>query len=254
VPKAPREKKEAPPKPWRRAEAGRYASSDDRFTLESEGSGRWFVTDAEELDELGLARTSGPFATLDEAKAAADAARDRAPESSPFAARIQEAATRPKRPKLAAVPDLEGPARTTGAAPEDDPEPEPEPELEPPKRTWLDELGDHDRDAAGRARKLIAALEREGIDDADSLVRRDLLGNEPIIATRLAARDVLAAIARLDDPTPERVGAAVADVLAASRKRSGLPGWRLVERDGPTGEDRGIRITPDDLLSARPDP
>ena len=247
MPKAPRAKKEPPPpKPWQRAEAGRYRSSDDRFTLESEGSGRWFVTDAEALDELGLARTSGPYATLDEAKAAADAARERAPEASPFADRIKEAASKPRRRPLSVVPDREAP----DAEAEREPGPVPEPEPEPPKRTWLDELEDRDRETAARARRMIAVLEREGIDDAESLVRRDILGNEPIVATRLAARDVLAAIARLDDPSPAEVAVAVADVLAASRKRSGLPGWRMVERGGPDGEERGLRLTPDDLRDA----
>ena len=251
MPKPPRAKKDPPsPRPWQRAEAGRYRSSDDRFTLGSEGSGRWFVTDAKELDELGLARTSGPYATLDEAKAAADAARDRAPEASPFADRIREAASKPKRQALSVVPDREAPGPDSGSAPTMEPEPESESQPEAPKRTWLEKLAERDREGAARARRMIAALEREGIDDAESLVRRDILGNEPIVATRLAARDVLAAIARLDDPSPAEVAVAVSDVLAASRRRSGLPGWRMVERGGPDGAERGIRLTPDDLRDA----
>ncbi len=255
MPKATRARKAAPPKPWQRAEAGRYRSSDDRFTLESEGSGRWFVTDADSLDELGLGRTTGPYATLDEAKTAADAARGQAPEASPFAERIKEAASRPKRPRLMAVPDRERRDATDGAdAPGEDDgaagEPDHATEPEPAKRTWLDELEDRDRGLARTARRMIAALEAEGIDDAESLVRRDLLGNEPIVATRLIARDVLAAIARLEDPAPAVVAAAVADVLAGSKRRSGLPGWRLLEQDGPTGGSRGLRLTPDDLRDA----
>ena len=246
MPKAPRAKKEAPPKPWQRAEAGRYRSSDDRFTLESEGSGRWFVTDAEELDELGLARTSGPYATLDEAKAAADAARGRAPEASPLADRLKEASSKPRLKALKGGKSS-SPDRAGG-----DDEAEREPEPEPPKRTWLDDLEDKDRAAARTARRMIDALEREGVDDADALVRRDVLGNEPLVATRLLARDVLAAIGKLDDPSPAEVGAAVADVLAASKRRSGLPGWRLVEQDHPIADrdGRGLRLTPDDLRAA----
>ena len=256
MPSAPRPKKEAPPKPWQRAEAGRYRSSDDRFTLESEGSGRWFVTDVESLDELGLARTTGPFATLDEAKAAADAARERAPEASPFADRIKQAASKPKRRPLALVPDrgrhhADGARTVDGGDDADlDAAPEPEPEPEPPRRTWLDELEDRDRAMARTARRRIGALEREGFADAESLVRRDILGNEPVVATRLLARDVLAAIVGAKDPAPAKVAAAVADVLAASRRRSGLPGWRLLEQDNPTGESRGIRLTPEDLRDA----
>jgi hypothetical protein len=258
MPKAPRPKKDAPPKPWQRAEAGRYRSSDDRFTLESEASGRWFVTDAASLDELGMARTTGPYPTLDDAKAAADAAREHAPEASPFAERIAEAASKPKRRKLSLVPDRE--PRHAGADPsvrdvdaEQETEPAPEPEPEPPKRTWLDELEDRDRAMARTARRMIDALEREGFDDAESLVRRDILGNEPVVATRLLARDVLAAIGTLKDPSPAAVTAAVADVLAGSKRRIALPGWRLFEQDNPTGEARGIRLTPDDLRDATPD-
>lgn len=247
MPKATRAPKPPPPpKPWQRAEAGRYRSSDDRFTLEAESSGRWFVTDDESLDELGLARTTGPFGTLDEAKAAADAARERAPEASPFAERIREAASKPRRRPLAAVPDQAPDAATV-------PEPEPEPEPEPPKRTWLDELEDKDRALARTARRMIDALAREGFENADSLVRRDLLGNEPVVATRLLARDVLAAIAALKDATPAEVAAAVADVLAASKRRTGLPGWRLLEQDHPAREERGMRLTPADLRDAADD-
>jgi hypothetical protein len=257
MPKAPRPKKEAPPKPWQRAEAGRYRSSDDRFALESEGSGRWFVTDVESLDELGLARTTGPFATLDEAKAAADAARERAPEASPFADRIKEAAAKPRRRPLSVVPDRKrhhadaaGTVDGGDAALEGATGSEREPEPEPPKRTWLDDLEVRDRALARTARRMIDALEREGFEDAESVVRRDILGTEPVVATRLLARDVLAAIAGAKDPTPAALAAVVADVLAASRRRGGLPGWRLLEQDNPTGESRGIRLTPDDLRDA----
>jgi len=259
MPTAPRPKKEAPPKPWQRAEAGRYRSADDRFTLESEGSGRWFVTDIESLDELGLARTTGPFATLDEAKAAADSARERAPEASPFADRIKAAASKPKRRPLSVVPARKPhhADATRSVDGGDDAEletaAEPEPEPAPPKRTWLDDLDDRDRAMARTARRMIDALEREGLDDAESLVRRDILGNEPVVATRLLARDLLAVIARLKDPTPASVALVVADALAASKRRSGLPGWRLLEQDNPTGESRGIRLTPEDLRDAGPD-
>ena len=249
MPKEPRPRKAAPPKPWQRAEAGRHRSSDDRFVLDSEGSGRWFVTDAESLDELGLARTTGPYATLDEATVAADAARDREPEASPFADRIKEAAAKPKRRPLSVVPDREAVRADTREADADDADEVPEPAL--PKRTWLDELEDKDRAMARTARRMIDALDREGIADADSLVRRDVLGNEPIVATRLLARDVLAAIDGLKDTSPAKVAAAVADVLASSKHRTALPGWRLVEQDSPTHETRGLRLTPDDLHDAR---
>ncbi|MEO5966043.1 MAG: hypothetical protein ABIR11_11310, partial [Candidatus Limnocylindrales bacterium] len=95
-PKAP-----APPKPWRRGD-GRYRSADDRFTIEAGGAGRWFLTDAESLDELGLARTLGPYDTLDDTKAAAADLRERAAAASPLAARIAAAKDRPPVPTTSA--------------------------------------------------------------------------------------------------------------------------------------------------------
>jgi hypothetical protein len=230
-------KRTAPPKPeppWKRAEAGRYRSSDERFTISSEGPSRWFITDEQELDELGLARTVGPYDTLDDAKAAADDRRGTAPAASPLAERI---ATGAKAEKGRG-------ATARGKAP---PEPKPAPAPAPP-RTWLDKLEDEDRDAARRARRLISALEDEGITDADALVRRDVLGGQPVVAARLLARDILEAVGK--SSKPESVLNAVTEVLGSSRARRGLPGWELVERDGPSDEPRIIRLVPTDLKDA----
>lgn len=86
-----------PPRPWRRESAGRHVSADARFSIESGGPGYWYVTDEGERDELGLARTVGPFGTLDEAKAAAEVRRDRAADVSPLRERVEEARRRPAR-------------------------------------------------------------------------------------------------------------------------------------------------------------
>ena len=83
-----RPRSRSPVPPWKRAEAGVYQSSDERFSIRSEGPSRWFITDEEQHDEFGLARTVGPFDTLDAAKAAADALRDEAPAASPLAGRL----------------------------------------------------------------------------------------------------------------------------------------------------------------------
>lgn len=252
--------KPKPVKPWRRAEAGRYRSSDERFTLESDGSGRWFVTDEHERDELGLARTTGPFATLDAAKRAADATRDRPAATSPLASRIQEAARRP-RPERTPSRGAPGPptsrdaSRVTRApaarkpatrAPDSDHAAS----GSAPSRHWLDELAERDAATAKRATRLIAALEREGITGADGLVRRDILGDRPAVATRLLARDVLAAIGSLENPTALTIVEAVGEVLAASKSRAGLPGWHLVEQDVGGERQRPIRLTGADLAAA----
>lgn len=231
-------KRAAAPKPvppWKRAEAGRYRSSDDRFTISSEGPSRWFITDEEELDELGLARTVGPYDTLDDAKAAADARRGEGPAESPLAERIAK--------KGGEAPKGKGAATRSKAPPEPKPRAAP-----PPPETWLHKLEGDDREAARRARRLISALEDEGVADADALVRRDVLGGQPVVAARLLARDILDAIGK--SSKPESVLAAVIEVLGSSKARRGVPGWELVERDGPTDEPRVIRLVPSDLKDA----
>jgi hypothetical protein len=234
----PKRVKPKPVKPWRRAEPGRHRSSDDRFTLESDGGGRWFVTDEAERDELGLARTTGPYSTLTAAKAAADDARDRPAVASPLAAKLADAASRPKRA-------AQGRARATVA--DAHREPVPVPEHKSPPRTWLEDLADRDPEAARRARRLVVRLAETGMADADALVRRDVLGDTPAIAARLLAQDLVAAVARLQDPQPADVVEAVAAVLAGSPAHEGLPGWELVERGGPGGRTRRVRIVADDL-------
>jgi hypothetical protein len=223
-----------PEPPWKRAEAGRYRSSDERFTISSEGPSRWFITDEQELDELGLARTVGPYDTLDDAKAAADDRRGAAPAASPLADQIASGAKAEKG---------RGPSARSKPSPAPKPAPAPA-----PARTWLDKLEDDDRQAARRARRLISALEDEGITDADALVRRDVLGGQPVVAARLLARDILEAVGK--SSKPESVLNAVTEVLGSSKARRGLPGWDLVERDGPSDEPRIIRLVPTDLKDA----
>jgi hypothetical protein len=293
TPKAPRPPK--PPKPWRRDE-GTYRSADDRFTIGGGGAGRWFLTDAEALDELGLARTLGPYATLDDAKSAADAERAGGTRASPLAERLAAAKARPKAARSTpATPTRhadsdpqvtadeaqnEAPAARTRSSHASRPKPVP--------RTWLDELGDEDPDAAARARRAIAALEKLGVNDADGVVRRDVLGRQPAIAARLIGRSVasalrasldpgdLAAAARTALPAPmkalrdsdddalaayaafvaSRVVEAILNVVTGTDRADGagrdLPGWRLIERpaarDGADDMPRRLIVTPDDVV------
>ena len=234
---SPTKRTAQPAKPvprWKRAEAGKYQSSDERFTISSEGPSRWFITDEQEQDELGLARTVGPYDTLDDAKAAADDRRSAAPATSPLADRIASGGKAEKGRGAAA----------RGKAP---PEPTPNPAPAPPK-AWLDKLDDEDHEAARRARRLISALEDEGITDADALVRRDVLGGQPVVAARLLARDILEAVG--ESANPESLVNAVTEVFGSSKARRGLPGWELVERDGPADEPRIIRLVARDLKDA----
>jgi hypothetical protein len=222
-----------PVPPWKRAEAGVYRSADERFSIQSEGPSRWFITDEEQQDELGLARTVGPFDTLDVAKDAAEALRDEAPAASPLAGKLKRGGATAPQGNL-------GTAKTQAK------EPKPPP---PPPRTWLDKLEDDDREAARSARRLIAALEEEGIEDADALVRRDITGKQPVVAARLLAREILASIGTASKP--DSVVEAVVEVIGSSKVRRGLPGWELVERDGPADEERVIRLVPRDLRDAK---
>ena len=262
TPKAPK-----PPKPWRREE-GAYRSADDRFTIAGGGAGRWFLTDAEALDELGLARTLGPYDTLDDARAAADGERDGSATASPLAERLAAARAKPKAapaapatakpsPGDAEAADDEPPARSTSTR---------APAPKPPARTWLDELQDDDPDAAARARRAIAALEQLGVGDPEGIVRRDVLGRQPAIAARLIGRSVagalrtalepgeLATAAKAALPGPmkqlrdaddaalaayaafvaSRVLEAILEVVTGADRAEGagrdLPGWRLIER------------------------
>ena len=58
----------------KRERAGTYRTADGRFSVEQASSG-WLLLDDEQADELGLPLARGPFATLDEARAAIRSAR-----------------------------------------------------------------------------------------------------------------------------------------------------------------------------------
>ena len=58
----------------KRERAGTYRTADGRFTIEQSTSG-WLLLDSEETNELGLPLARGPFETLEEARAAVEAAR-----------------------------------------------------------------------------------------------------------------------------------------------------------------------------------
>ncbi len=90
----------------RRISAGSYRSADQRFTVE-QASGRWLVLDAEQVDDLGLPLTRGPFATLDEARAAIAEARLGPAPASGLADRVaaigRSRRAAPARPKAGAA-------------------------------------------------------------------------------------------------------------------------------------------------------
>jgi hypothetical protein len=94
-------------------------------------------------------------------------------------------------------------------------------------------------------RKLIAALEKERVDDAEALVRRDRDGLLPAVAARLIERRLEALVNEL----PEEGRSAARDFVqrvavilsSEGRVREPLPGWMLVEV-GPEPEPPNRRI------------
>jgi hypothetical protein len=200
-----RARKERPADPDRlvRRSAGDLHSEDGRFEVSSTGgAGRWYVTDTERHDGLGLALVLGPFGTLDEVRAAIVGQRELpAGDDGPLPEPAMPAASSgPRRGRRSAAEP----------APEPPPEPEPEPEPEPPSRPpvridrarWR-HRGD-ERDAVLEAIRRITGAWLDGDPDAmgDDL-RASMVALMPDADTRLEGRDkVMGAFRDLASQTP----------------------------------------------------
>ena len=258
----------------KRLGGGRWQTRDERFTIEGDG-GRWTVVDAERTDDLGLPLVRGPFASLTDAKAAIETARDEPERASPLADRIAAAKTAPKA-KAGAPATGEGSAKGRSAS-ADAAEPAERAErgrskvkvaadaapAAPPPPAWLTKLAP---EARTHAQRLLAAAVELGLDDAEALVKRDVLDDQPAVAKAILLRR-LALIAREatgDDADAAerqrvaRVVGTVAEWLTNRGREPGprlaLPGWRLVE-EGPAARrievtraevERAARSTPGD--------
>jgi hypothetical protein len=217
-----------------RQEGGGYRSADERFDVQG-SAGRWFATDQQQTDELGQPLIHGPYATLDELKEAlADARRPQAKGAPRL--RVIGGSREASRSAEAPEPRRGGDRRTSAAQSQP---------AAPPQRSWIDALPAAD---ARRVRTLIRAVEREGVDKAEALVRRDRDGLHPAVAAELIARRLEAIVAGL--PAAERKVARatierVIEILAVegSRIAPPLPRWLLVEV-GPESEPRNRRISP----------
>lgn len=194
--------------PLKRLGGGRWETRDGRFAIEPQ-SGTWVVVDAEQTDELGLALVRGPFGSLAAAKAAITTARTSLPATSPLEARAEaireraDATPPPKRPRRPTRPDPDAPAV-------------------PPEPAWIAALEPVDR---RRARDLIQHLMAAGAADAEGIVRRDLVGDVPAVATFAIARAVR-------DLGADSAPAAIARLLAAGGDEGLGVRWRLVDGDG----------------------
>jgi hypothetical protein len=221
--------KQEDPNKLKRERAGRYVTPDGRFAVEGGGGSSWYVVDAERENELGLPLMEGPFATLDEARDRVVAARAGGTESPaglprPIVVEVAEPAAEhtpaAHAPEPAAehtpaahAPDRSGsdrpttvppttheqpasaapaPKQTTTrrATPRGTPDPiqapPPVPDAEPAEPAWLERRTPAEQ---AQAHRLLAVLERLGIDDP-ALVRRDIEANVPEVAAALLARRV----------------------------------------------------------------
>ena len=192
----PKRTTDAPPDPDKlvRQAAGSYRTADDRFEARQAAQG-WFLVDTEQSNEFGQELIHGPFSTL-------KGLRDAIPGS-----RTAKTIPMPKAPRPAKSGEKEEPKK-------------------PKPPTWIEKLPP----AEGRAvRKTIAALEREGITDAELLVRRDRDGLLPAVAIRRIERR-LAEAADGASPKERKLIGRVAEILSAEgRATDALPGWTLVE-------------------------
>ena len=207
----------------KRLGGGRWRTRDERFTIEPQ-SGTWVVVDAEQTDDLGLARVRGPFGSLTAAKEAIGAAREAEPSVSPLAAQLARLRERPRAtPAKDDAPASKAPARAkatpaTKAAVREEPPAEP---------GWIQDLEPADR---RMARQLVARLTAAGAPDPEGMARRDVVGKVPAVASFAIAREI-AALGK-DASVLDVVG-----ILADGQDQTVGVRWRLVD-----GEDRPILL------------
>ena len=221
---AKKEKAAAGPDDLVRAGAGAYTSGDGRFGVQKSDQ-RWFLVDNEQSNEFGQQLIHGPFATLDDVRAAIPGARD-----------IKPLLRVPRRPRGT---EKSGSRNARAKAASNKP---------PTPMSWIDRLPAQE---AAEVRRLIAALEADGISGAESVVKRDrdsdalALAAEEVIARRLAKLVAGASPAARDElrKALRRMAEILTDEGAATARP--LPRWELVETPRDPGQrPRKIRIRP----------
>ena len=211
--KAKKEKSPPGPDDLVRESAGAYRSGDERFRVEKSDVG-WYLIDNEQANEFGQQLIHGPLPTLD-------------------AVREQIPGARELKPLLRLRPPTHKGPTPRDAAKAVRPAPAPPPP--PPPVSWIDRLPGKE---AADVRRLIRALEREGLADAEELVKRHRDDPSPVIATRLIEQRLRALIDEQPEIDRERAQALVREVArilgtgGATVERP-APRWALVEvRDG----------------------
>ena len=212
----------------KRLGGGRWQTRDERFIIEPQ-SGTWVVVDAEQTDELGLPLVRGPFGSLGAAKAAIVAAREADPKESPLAERAAKLRDRPE----AEPASKDGPPRrrstsaksTSSGAPataRKAKSSEAPTHAAPAEPKWIQALEPADR---RRAKRLIDRLTELGAPDPEGIVRRDLVGEVPAVASFAVSR-------ALEDLAKDAEPSQVARLLADGRDEGLGVRWRLVDDDG----------------------
>jgi len=214
--KPPAKPKKAKPEPTPddlvRQEAGNYLSGDGRFEVR-QSDANWYVVDREQTNEFGQELIHGPYGSMKDAKAAMPGSRDITP--------LLRSRIRPNKPA----------SKAASKSAKADSKPAPK----PPPQTWIDRLPKADQ---VEVKALIRALEKEGIDDADALVRKDRQGLMPAIAVELLNRRLAAVVDNLpekDQVLGRKLISQLGAVITSGEKLADpLPGWALYE----TGEGR----------------
>jgi hypothetical protein len=200
-----------------RQTAGNYVSGDGRFEVR-QSDANWYVVDREQTNEFGQELIHGPYGSMKDAKTAMPGARDLTP--------LLRSRTRPqKQTSKAAKADAK-------AAPK------------PPPQTWIDRLPKAEQKDV---RALIRALEKEGFDDAEAVVRKDRQGLLPVIATSLLNRrleEVIDEMPEKERLLAKRLVAQLGAVITSGEKLPDpLPGWTLYETtEGREPTKRRVRF------------
>jgi hypothetical protein len=220
-----RTKKEKPqpgPDDLVRESAGAYRTGDGRFQVEKSDLG-WYLVDTQQTNEFGQQLIHGPLGTLDAIRDAIPGARDLKP--------------------LLRVRPTKATAGKGTAAQKTTPKREPP----PPPQTWIDRLPSKE---AAEVRQLIRALEKEGLDGAEELVRRHRDDATPVVAARLIEHRLRALIDEQPEADRERARATVlrvTEILTADGLRVARPAprWALIElTEGEPTPKRHIRPEP----------
>jgi GNAT superfamily N-acetyltransferase len=170
----------------KRESAGRYASRDGRFTVE-QSSGRWMLVDGESTDDLGLPLVRGPFATLDEARAAIESARSGPAPTSDLAKRI--AAMPAPRARPAAEAGTPAEAGTAARRTANTTEPEAAARPRAPRPVPI-ELRDYRRGDGDALRALWKEAGLKGVGDDDRSLEGFAKRNPGLLVVATAGADL----------------------------------------------------------------